>query len=71
MEKIIEMIGLQQKMMMEKQLQIENLQNKELPAPFDHSQHFEEMKNQLKFSQKKAVTTRVCPLSLLPNSGVM
>ena len=52
-EKIIEMNGLQQKMIMEMQLQIENLQNKELPAPVDHSQHFEEMKNQLKFSQER------------------
>lgn len=53
MDKIIEMIRLQQKMMMEMQLQIENLQNKELPTPIDYSQHFEEMKNQLKFSQER------------------
>jgi len=32
---------------------IENLQNKELPAPVDYSQHFEELKNQLKFSQER------------------
>lgn len=53
MEKIIEMIGLQQKMMMEMQLQIENLQNKELPTSIDYSQDFEEMKSQLKFSQER------------------
>lgn len=53
MDKIIDMIVLQQKMMMEMQQQIENLQNKELPTPIDHSQHFEEMKNQLKFSQER------------------
>lgn len=53
MEKLIEMIGLQQKMMLEMQLQIENLQNKELPTSIDYSQDFEEMKSQLKFSQER------------------
>lgn len=53
MEQMIEMIGLQQKMMLEMQQQIEKLQNKELPAPVDHSEVLSEVKNQLKFSQER------------------
>lgn len=53
MEQMLEMIALQQKMILEMQQQIENLQNKELPAPVDHSEHFEEVKNQLKFSKER------------------
>lgn len=52
-EQMVEMIQLQQKMMMEMQQQIENLQNRELPTPIDHTEQFEEMKNQLKFSQER------------------
>lgn len=52
-EKIIEMIGLQQKLMLEMQQRIESLQNKEIAATVDHSRNFEEMQNQLKFNQER------------------
>ena len=53
MEQMVEMIALQQKMIVEMQQQLQQLQQKELPAPVDHSEVLDDMQKQLKFSAQR------------------
>lgn len=53
MENMAELIRLQQKMILQLQDQVKDIQEKELPAPVDHSEYLDSIKQELKFSAER------------------
>ena len=52
-ENMVELISLQQKMILHLQVQVKEIQEKELPVPIDHSEHLESIRQALKFSAER------------------
>ena len=52
-EQMSDLFALQQTMLMEMKEKIERLESKELPAPADYTEQFEDMKIQFKFNQER------------------